>query len=402
MELYNNLPAFELEKLRAGDNEEWGAFMDHYYGRLMSYSFKITDQSRFCEDIASNAIAAVYVSRQTFNDLRHMVAHMFSLAKYECREIMNGRGNFIMSSDMVERLDYYMSIDRAEMTIEERQKYEEWKDRMLSSIYEQAIRMPKRWKDMIFVYFKYGRNELKKYEREAGIAGTQEKPVIFERLREMIMYNSQPFSEKQLADIRNAFRSFGPRERQVFQEVLRGYTTDQIQQRLSISAQSVKKALEHGISKLRKVWNDPMMGSHRKLIPFVRSIKDAQILTIIEEEFSRDFTRARTTCRLSAQDVIHIILLREQKAMNWSQIAVEIGCAPGAAREAYKRFMNKRSKTETLGVSSVLKIRELYRSDAYSLSALATCFRISVEMLQSIIDGQGITIAGNVVAVRTS
>lgn len=339
-----------LQRLQAGENVEWTLFMGYFYDKLIRYARWVTGKPRFEQDVASNALADIYVARMTFGSVEHMVAHMFSIARYECFNLLSGKGDFVMSDGMLLKMDQYLIHTYDEkMTLTERAQYEQWKDTMLKLLYKQALRLPQRWRDFIFVYIKYGRGEIAKYHREeAKTNGNTERAVIFQRLKDMIEYqNSDIKGADQLADLRATFKHFTRKEKAVFAEATRGLSIAEIGEKLSMTYRAVVKSLGRCIRKLRKVWNDPMMSPHLKHLPFVRSIQDPEVKQIVKEEIldkAEMDTGEMLLNRYNREQIIDILTLRDQENLSWRAIAKRMNGSRHSVEKAYKENQTKTPK----------------------------------------------------------
>lgn len=339
-----------LPRLQAGENIEWTAFMGYFYDKLSRYARWVTGKPRFEQDVASNALADVYVARMSFASVEHMVAHMFSIARYECFNILNGKGDFVMSDGILIKMDQYLiHAYREDMSLLERANYERWKDEMLQLLYEQAIRLPQRWRDFIFVYIKYGRGEVAKYQKaEARTNGNTERDVIFKRLKDMIEYKVTDIKgADQLVDLRLTFQRFTRKEKAVFAQASKGLSMAEIGQELNMGVRAVSKSLGRCIKKLRKVWNDPLMSPHLKLLPFVRAIQDPTVKQIVKEEIldkAEVDTGEMLSKRFTRKEMTEIIVLREERKLSWEAIAERMNSREQTVSKAYKENQTQTSK----------------------------------------------------------
>lgn len=341
---------FDLDRLKTGDNDEWTIFVGYYMHRLTWYAKRMTRKERFAEDAACNAIASVYVARMTFSSAQHLIAHMYSLVKYECLSILKGHGDFIMSDDVLMKMDHYASIEHGDMDFEERLQYERWKDRMIQILEDQAVRLPRRWRTLISLYLKYGREDVKKYEtKKAKTNGAPEREYVFDRLREMILYNQHIESgmDKQLSDIRDAVSSFSKGEREIFSRSFRGATPAQVMVELGVTRLAVRKALQRCRNKLGKVWQDPMMGPHRKTHLFINSIQDPRIRAAIEEGLQRE-------------SPLRPVVAQKTKPANETKLTLQ----------------------------QVVEIRRLARAGSHTETNLAAMFKVTAAYIASIIDNK--------------
>lgn len=390
-----------LQRLQASDNIEWTAFVGYFSDKLRRYADFLGGEGRFSEDAAANAIANVYVSRGTFETVQHMVNYMFSSVRFEFYSVMKHQGRFMMGDDVLFKIDYYLSqANTEEMSAEERIAYEKWKDEAIAMLKDQAVRLPRRWRDFIMVYLQYGRNDLKKFERQAGVDKSAEKESAFNKLREL-MRTTRLEEGDQLEQIRLTFRYLPRVEKRVLANALNCETAAEVSSKLKMTYKAVNMALTRTAGRLQKVYYDPLLNTHSSNFHFFRSVKDEKLLQIIKQEVVEANSNKR--CRkvkFTRENLVDITLLREQKGMSWENIGKAMNCHWKSARYAYlENQMGGHKDFRELSLNDVVEIRRKHRTSEAGIDQLASEYGLPRGRVVAIIERADWKIAGNVVVL---
>jgi DNA-directed RNA polymerase specialized sigma24 family protein len=395
----------DLKKLQDSDNTEWTAFIGYFSHRLHIFVRSLSGGSRFDEDIVANTLADIYITRQAYESAEHMVKHMFANVRFTTYNMLyRDNKSFLMDDDALVRVDSMVSRrEEEEMSLEDRERYEYWKDEMCQEIERQSDRLPRKWKEFIITYLQGNRQDVRKMHKELSIGGEQHYKNVLQRIKNLIEHSkSGPASEDQLDQIRLTFRYFSHRERLVFSEALQCESLDDLADKVKMDKYLASETLGRCIRQLRKVWDDPMMDTWASRIEFVHSLRDERILSIVQEELIRkDTLNTKHVIKLTRGQIMEVVQMREQLNLPWSEISRRMNIAPKTLKRNYlDETIEAVSEVKEIPLTDVLQIRKLHRSGEHTITSLAARYDLPRGRIIAIIEGMDWKIVGSKVVLE--
>lgn len=377
-----------LDLLKKGDEDQWDILISFYRWRLIAFTPVPEGQERFKEDIVANVIADIYVARSTFDSVEHMVNHMFAAVRYESKNMMTKReGRYLFDDDVLARMSDYLPSEVE--SLDDRRKYESWKDEAISRLTSSACRLPTKWKNFILVHLKYGREEIPAHRRALGFANIPQRERVFAHIKEL-MAAPQPGSIYELHEheMRIALRKLSKREKSVLVKTVAGMQLPEIAAELKMGTDAVRVIASRLTRKLSGVVKVPdVFGTS---LDFIKYIADGKFKELVKSEFEGRMDKT-AAWKLNSEQIREIILMRDEQMLTWVTIAARIGCSQETAKNAYKDSGRKpiRVRGLRLTIDQVIEMRRIYKEEIKNISAIARLFKIDFKTAWGILKGDG-------------
>lgn len=377
-----------LNLLQKGDEDQWDILISFYRWRLIAFTPVPEGKERFKEDIVANVIADIYIARSTFNSVEHMINHMFAAVRYESKNMMMKReGQYLFDDEVLARMSDYVPSETE--SLDERLKYETWKDEAIRRLTSSTCRMPTKWKNFILVHLKYGREEIPAHRRALGFASIPQRERVFAHIKEL-MAAPQPGSIYELREyeMRTTLRKLSKREKSVLVRTVAGKGLPEIAAELKMEASAVRVIASRLTRKLSEVIKLPDVFDTN--LDFIKYISDGKFKELVDSELSGKINE-NPLRKLDNNQIMEIILMRDEQMLTWVTIAERMGCDKATVKRAYTESGRKltRVRSSKLTIDQVIEMRRLYKEEIKNISAIGRLFKVDVNTAWSILKGDG-------------
>jgi DNA-directed RNA polymerase specialized sigma24 family protein len=402
-------PALSLKKLKEGDEREWTVFIEMFKPKVVSYIRALTDD-RFFDDIISESIINVFISRHMYNTLDHMIGSLHQFARYESFARGNKRSTRLLLSENIELfMDWDTYIDQhEEENLALRQKREDWKDKMLILIRDAASSLPPQWRAWIFLNLSgKGIKEVWRESKSIGMTQTSRQHLCIRRLKFLIeteLYGEKIDQSTQLRMLTEMVSRFHKSHLEIIKSIIVCDNQKDAEALLNLSTGAYRGRIEKMLNKIARVYTSPYLRSPTKIrsrFDTIKSITDEQFWKAINEGIAKNTGKTVSGKGVKVVDsskARDIILLRDQQKMSWENIGIALHMDYRTAREIY-RIANPAAgalnwnkgddmKIRALTMQQAVEIRKLYKTGNYTQPALAAKYGVARTTIQGIIEGR--------------
>lgn len=416
-----------LKKIVQGDNREWEVLYESLFGRLKSFVLMLVKSESGVEDIVSNSIADIYVSRHTFESIDHMIGYAFNYARIESFNwIFKGPGRFIMDDDIIVKMDWYVNLSpEEELSPMERAMKDKWKDDMLNLVNDVSRRLPNRWRRLVRAYLKC--HSSADVRRIMGTQSTAEsgyaRKSCFGLLKKLISHKltlEESITEEETNSLREVIIDLTPRQKKIVKLALQGKKRRDIADIMKLTRGGLRSSLESIVHKIADVWNDPLLeDDHHFYFEFLSNPKGEVIDKIFREVIlDTDETSWKHALRriMTKDELREVHLLRLQKKMSWENLSIHFKIGYDSLKTQYaeryqeneeeikialRPMVGEDNTSSKLTIIKVREIRDLYAEGNVSQHELGLMFGVARGTIQSIVNGTNWKyVEGGSIAIR--
>lgn len=395
-----------LSKLKAGDEREWRVFVEMIQPRLRNYLSLLADE-RFIDDIVSESIINVFISRNMYNTVDHMIGSIHQFARYESFDRSRKRASKLLLSENIELfMDWDAYVNQHEQEdMEERKKQEEWKDKMLLLIRDSAKHLPAKWRAWIYVQLSNATPSENNKERLRLGMSTTGQQLCNRRLKFLIeeeLYGEKIDRKVQLSLVKDLITHLNKTHLDIIKSIISCNSLQEAQDMLGLSRNVYRGRIELFLRKLTKVYQGPAIKNPYRLnsrFELIKCINDDEFWQAIKEGINDNGKVSRPAMQaVDAKVARDIVLMRDQQKMSWENIAIALhidykkikliyqAANPGIDIEHWSN--GKHCKRRLLTAEQAAEIRRLYRTGNYTQPQLGAMFGVKRYAIQGIVEGR--------------
>lgn len=403
---------FNIHKIREGDNGEWTKLMKMMTPRLYSYALKVVQRACVAEDVVASTIADACISKKIFNSEDHMIGHMFVFCKLESQKAMFRTANrFILDNDVIAKMDWYLTFRGhvEQDDTDERIALDRWRDDMLLLLRTEARRLPRSWCNYVYMHLTYHTRKEYWQKLEKGEFTLGQRYSTFNRLKALVNHRlNDPNTSDRMEDLRYVFRYLPRTQKAAIKAAMQYPTQREAAVSLGITRTTYNGRLNGAVSRIQRVYYDPIFDQAGGYMRFFNSITDTKLHVLLQEEIVESKTAgANNMPTFTKKEVMNIILLRNEQHMSWQDIAAVAHTSVPVAKRVFYDELSKEGdrkksrklkgddKRQKLTIAQVIEVRRLLKEGNHSQYKLAGMFGVSRGAIENINNGKTFSYVGD-------